>query len=464
MDPLTIAQMVPVALNTISSIKTLLTPPEIPNVPVTRVNNKIFKKGGTIRGYNKYNAPSHGKGGQTVNKNGIPSPGTNNEVEGKESKFTYSTIKNSTYVFTPVDARKVDKIVNKYKNADKSSTDRAAMELEIQRIENENEMKKTRKQTNKFASGGPLTGGLTALSALSEVLGKRNYGMVDPIPTLTSPGVIKGAYQTKTINPNPLAVDQGNLSLDALNQATLTPGSVPNDSNGANSTNPLPDSLTALEGLRTALTVGNSLGLLKGAEKETPIMTDYSKGRSELGKMNANLDVQRQSAAQTSNQMRNINRNSASSYNAYQNREASRVANLQQTLGGINLSEQQMKNNIAMTKAQFETGAARETAQTLRQNRIDNLANQATADGIKSQISGDIMHELDRKSTIINEANIATASRAEGMALMSTMFTNFKPGDYDILYKVASKGPKSLTPDEFIRYQNLEPVKYKDNG
>lgn len=486
MDPLTLIGMVPTAMNTVNSLSSLFQQPYQPQKIYQENSREVFKQGGKIRGHNNYNAPSHTEGGQMVNDQGVPSPNGRNEVEKNESKYTYSNIKNSSYIFTPEDAQKLSKLTKKYSKANTSQLEKNALELEIQRIENNNEMKKKKLTNRKYKYGGnpgdpqyPIVGLGAGVSELMKAMNPTGYlnqpmdyqsnkgkisngrgdTLIDPLQTIDPRSQLLGGKVARLPSKQytPVSTTPSMSAIDLARQTTSNPPNVSTTPVIPSSNNPLKN----LDTLRNLTLAGSSLGLLKGAEKENPIMTNYSSARSEFNKLSNNLDPLKEQVAQSSNQLRNVNRNSASSYNTFANREAQRVGNLQQSLQNINLQERQLGNQIAGQKANFETNVARDNKQTLQQNRVNNQQNQAVSDRIKSEITGDVMSELDRKSTIINNANIATATRAEGMSLMSSMFSNFKPGDYSVVQKVATSGYESLTPEEKNKFDNLQTVQFK---
>lgn len=472
MDPLTLIGAIPTALNTVQSLGSLFQQPYSPPKQYQENSRQVFKKGGSIRGHNKYNAPTHEQGGQLVNDQGIPDPKGTNEIEGTESKYTYTRLNRDPYIFTPEDSQKVSKLAKKYKNANTSDLEKNALELSIQRIENKNEMKKKKQSSNIFRMGGKIKkyndgGGLNAYEQLQRALSTnpnvRGYSTPSqaPVDQLIGAGVRvpkvergPGSYGvTNPIQSNFKA--EYNRPLPKVN-INIPGGDTSTTPTGSQSTS---NPLKTLDTLRNLTLAGSSLGMLKRAEREDPIMTDYSQARGELNKLDSNLDPMREQLAQSSNQMRNVNRNSASSYNSFSNREAQRVANLQQSLSNVTLQERQLANGIAGQRAQFESGVARDNSQTLRQNRINNQTNAATARTYKQGLGNNIDKELDRKSTILNNRNFADATIKEQNALASSLFSNFEANsnDRNILLKIA-RG-ESLTAEEENR--KLELVKYK---
>lgn len=469
MDPLTLIGAIPTALNTVNSLSSLFKQPYMPPKQYQENSREVFKKGGAIRGHNKYNASTHQQGGQLVNNQGIPDPNGDNEIEKKESKYTYTRLskENPTYIFTPEDSQKVEALTKKYKNANTSDLEKNALELSIQRIEKSNEMKKKKQSTNKYMTGGPLPT-LTSL-ALNPLFKKQfgstqdidmagnNLGLLNkdssysqPTPDTLGPGT---KYAAPTIQSGAERYGMGPVKSDGTKSFAkpITPEATQNTSNP----------LKTLDTLRSLTLAGSSLGLLDKADKENPIMTDYSKSRAELNKLNANLDPAREQVTQSSNQLGRINRNSASSYNTFANREAQRVANLQQSLSGVTLQEQQLRNNIAAQKAQFESGVARDNKQTLQQNRINNQQNEAGVAGSKERILQNVMNELDRRSTRENNKNLTEATTAETMALMSNMFPDFDASDpfYQVIVKKAMG--KNLTEEEKEIIKSKEVINFK---
>lgn len=482
MDPISIVKTIPQALSMVTSLGSLFQSPYTPPKVYEENSREVFKAGGKIRGYNKYNAPSHSKGGMAVNDNGMPTPGGTNEIEKNESKYTYSNIKSGTYVFTPEDQKKVTKLTNKYKKADKDPTQKNTLELEIQRVEKANEMKKAKRQEfknggkiKKYNTGGPLGNLEPALRSLQSLFTPMEKGFSTPgdgpaimIPKSTD---FLNDYMQRPISSNEKVVPglkggsptlKSKLGNERVSTDTYTNRAIASTNNQTGNpltSTPKPqkgplDQLNALRDLTMSLSFGSDL--LRRPEREKPIMTDYGKARKEMNKLDANLDPLREQVAQSSNQLRAVNRDRSGSANTMMNREAQRVANLQQSLSQVAMQELNLKNNIAAQRAGFEANVARDNKQTLQQNRINNQQNQAAANRIRSEVNADIVSEIDRKSKVINNANIAKATRDEGMALMSSLFSNFKPQNYDLVYKVATKGYESLSVDEKKTYDNLK--------
>jgi hypothetical protein len=473
MDPLTLIGAIPTALNTVNSLTSLFSNPYMPPKQYQENSREVFSKGGSIRGHNKYDAPHHNQGGQVVNNEGIPDPNGDNEIQLNESKYTYTRLnkKNPTYIFTPEDSQRVSELTKKYKNANTSNLEKNALELSVQRIENENEMKK-KQQIKQYSKGGKIKkyydGGspTDSFKGLTDMFGNaRNYSLPSDRPMQQIPQLpfqeVKSDPRIRPINQTIQPLDTG-LEKRFVDQAKLrTP--VTSSTMASKTSESTSNPLKTLDALRNLTLAGSSLGMLKRAEKEDPIMTDYGQARKQLNKLESNLDPMRQQYAQSSNQLRDVNRNSSSSYNSFSNREAQRVANLQQGLSGITLQEQQMNNQIASQKAQFESGVAQDNKQTLQQNRINNQQNSANSEFIKSQISTDVMAELDRKSTMINQANIAEGNTLESMAYLGTMFENFGPNDMSIVMKVKKQGMSSLTAEEKEQMLNWKPIKHKSD-
>jgi hypothetical protein len=456
MDPLTLIGAIPTALNTIQSLGSLFSKPYNPPKQYQENSREVFKQGGKIRGQNNYDAPSHQQGGQLVNDQGIPSPTGTNEVEKKESKYTYSNIKNESYIFTPEDAKKLNKLTKKYKNANTSQLEKNGLELEIQRIENTNEMKKKQQAKKQFKNGGKIKkynsgGPINPINPLGGLSGLRS-ALGQYAKTRIEDQVIKPLPRNKDLNmtfDGKSTEKKGYFNQDFSSSSTTPPKTSEGTSNP----------LKTLDTLRNVTLAGSSLGLLKGTEKENPIMTNYGPARKELNNLSANLDPLKQQIAQSSNQLRNVNRNSASSYNSFANREAQRVGNQMQSLQGVSLQERQLENQIAGQKSQFESNVARDNSQTLKQNREANLQNEAVADTNRENIGKTILKDIDRRSTIQNNKNFASATTREQISLLNTMFPNIEVGQADVDIILKEGNGETLTAEEKTR--KLELMKFK---
>jgi hypothetical protein len=443
---------IPMAMNTINSLSTLIRGPYVPPKVYNEDSREVFSQGGKLRGHYKYDAPSHAQGGQTVNKDGIPMPDQSNEIEGKESKYTFSRIKDGTYIYTPEDTKKVDKIIKKYKDADSNSLSKNAMEIEMNRLAQNNEMRKKKlnqASTKKYSEGGKIKkynfGGIlgspgNGLLQLSGMLEKIKQGDFSGIHMNTSSSNPTG---TPAVNPLPANTKTGN-----------TPQVTPKE----------PIDLSGVKGLDTLRTIGmigNATQLFSRAETEDPIMADYGKVRKNLNELDANYDPMREQAQQSSNVVRDINRGAATSYQGFAAREAQRVANLTQTMSQLGAQEIQANNQIASTKANVESQIAASNQGTLIQNRINNQMNEAQTRNIKRGISTDILAEIDRRSTIENDKSFAEMTTKEGLALMNTMFPDFGVDANTVMIMQKKMRGEKLTAEETKIIEEMNLVNFK---
>jgi hypothetical protein len=450
-DPLTLASMIPTVMNLGSQIASLVPKREQRNfVPGGTMQ---YKEGGSVRGHKQYNAPTHQQGGQTINENGTPVPGTGHEVEKKESAYKYSKLKNDTYVFP--DSKPVDKLLAKYKNANTNPQAKTALELEMNRLETKNEMKKAKKNKQykdggnvKYSDGNtrhpgnpgnpsnPLTGltGITDLVKMYTKLRGKEVNFDDkafPNQSRDAQSIAKLPQADIKAQANPLSVVdpiKGGMQNKDMTEENLL-NKVNNYSAPITPSNTIDSKSSSFDinkVSRLAGQIGNSLQLFNKAENEKPILTDYSNTRAELGNISNSTDALQQAAAQQTNLTSNMNRSSASSFNQYANRENQNFANLGQTLQNINLQGIQLKNQNAATRAQMESGIAQDNANTLKTNRINNQQNEAQTRTIKKGVSSDMLYELDRQSTIKNNRAFADVTNAEGLAMLSQMFPDFE--------------------------------------
>lgn len=440
-DPITLLGAVPTVMNTLNTLGDVFNNTSKSTREQTQGGRYIYRQGGkTTKSFEQYNAPSHEQGGQNVNEQGIPTANGEHEIEKQENKFTYKNIKRSTYIFPGESAKQVNKLVKKYKNADTDPLVRNTLELEIQKIEQANEMRKAKQnKTKQYKQGGKTyrEGGPTDLLTGNP----RNYSLPSDkqftLPTLPVSNFLNTPKSTEQKLQDTFA--------DYKPSLPKTKVSRPGDT---------------LETLRNISLFGNSLQLFNRAEKENPIFTDYGRANAELNNMSANLDPARENAVQGSNAMRNINRGQVSSYNQFSNRESQRLDSLRKTLGEINLSELGLKNNIAGQRSQMFANQALDNKQTIEQNRINNQMNQANNRNIKRQIGADILYELDRRSTIENNRQLADATVDQGMVILQNMFPNMT-WNVNQVKAVQDYQRKKITKAEYEKIMAQEPVQFK---
>jgi len=451
--------------------------------------NKQLKDGGEVSGFKQYNAPSHEMGGQTINKEGIPTQ-TNPvaEIEGTENSYKYGALPDkagSSYVFS--DANKtsgmVKDIISKYKkkNTDNDLASKAAMEMEIKDVENINEAVNTAKQAvsnmmqmryggePKYTPGGslgyqPLDFSLPQNTSMANIPNRNvqlanvplganarleaqqeqslpNTRKVDPLPTIgNSYDVVanKGTVEsTTTPDPfksiseeSPLEADSNNLNID------------------------LPSIM------RTAGLVAGGIDALSKPDVEKEIQPDFNTSDEKFNAMNATLDQARQDVTGASNRASELNRGASSSYSQFRARELSNIGNLQDSLGQIGMQEQQLRNQILGQQGQYEMQKSTIERNIKQENQVNNMQNKARTQDIRRQFMSDVVAEADRLSTAKNMENINNAKIEEGKALIKMIAPDFDVNSNMVtnLIKV-SKGqikPEDLSDEELIVFTRLK--------
>lgn len=261
-DPLTLASMIPTVMNLGSQIASLVPKREQRNfVPGGTMQ---YKTGGSVRGHKQYNAPSHDQGGQTINENGVPVPNTGHEVQKKEAAYKYSRLKNDTYIFP--DTKALNKLLNKYKDANTNPQAKTALELEINKLEKQNEMKKakTNKEYKKGGNvkyfdgatrnpepkpinpGNPLTGLTGVNSLISSIASMYGKGFSNGIPSTNRMNELMG-------NLSRQAMAGGSRGETAVNQLPQIKGD-PRINRGEKAVNPIPNQMDVVPRSYTKMT------------------------------------------------------------------------------------------------------------------------------------------------------------------------------------------------------------------
>jgi len=411
---------------------------------------KTLEKGGSLEGFKQYNAPSHAQGGQTINNEGDLDMAGQNEIEKKENKITYFNLPDKAgekYIFSDKlgTASKMKEIVNKYsKRKLITDTDRNGIEFEAKLLESENEAKKVQKinkETNEFFLGGELDPLPMKDTPLDPTLAQNIASQfkpagvtTDPIEKLPGAGSTQNKAQEITSKFKPVLNDSKTKEEIKLNIDV--------------------DSI-----LRGGAYATKALSAFGKADKDKVILPDYSKSDAKMNKLNANLTQSKQDVQAASNVMSNINRNSASSFNTFRNRQTQNIANMQNQLGKINLQEQGLKNNISSQQAQYETNKAQNIRNIKDDVQVRNLQNKARQEDLRNSFADSMLGEADRLSMTKNAKELAQMTNQEILSIAQTIQPDFEANAdfYDNLKKYASGEIKwdDLSPQEraVIKYK-----------
>lgn len=387
---------------------------------VDNITFGIMNQGGSISGFKQYDAPTHEDGGAPINEDGTIT--TNNqvgEIEGTENTYTYQNLPNKqqeSYVFSDANetSPKLASIIKKYKkdtsNPDLDEPTRTAMEMEIKGVEAYNEA-------------------INSIKAAVEETIQMKYG--GSTKKYNNGGNIARDYYDGVPQSNPI-----NPSIDFSVLDNIDAGRV----------------------LSTGLNLINARNLFAKPEQEEVVTPDYTQADMRINQLDYNLDQARQDSEAVSNVSSNLNRNAVSSYSAFRTREAQNLANLQDNLANIGLQEQNVRNNILSTQAQYETNKARDIADRITYTNEINAMNRARTQDVQQATINTFMQEADRISQQNNINNLANASIEEGKLILNNMFPDFNIDDNTVneLIKL-SKG--EITKEE-LSEQSLDILKF----
>jgi hypothetical protein len=452
------------------------------------INSNEMKEGGFInQDFKQFDTGSHDSGNDmNVDQNGNVSNNPVAAVQNKENTYRVGT---NNYVMSDtlvnpmtgntfnVDAAKVNK---QHTKADFLPEEKNSLNFKMKSLSMLNDAMRNTSENFQKANGGsiPFTSGTNNYAALAYpmVTGNAfpNYSQRFPMgvdgKSIMPPATFNNQQSTNTphngmvptgdTNPlDPQVVERNDLPQDPTTFGTSINNlkSNPNQSfvNPAQ-TNPL--DITASRnmpafdeysvqpktgnntnynnvaiGLKGAALLKSTFDALSPAEKEDPILPNYSKSDDYFQKANIDYTQAKQDATGASNIGRNVNRSSSSGFAQFQGREANRSANLGDALSRISESQNNQQSQLNVNKAQYEQGKAVDTANRLSQNRINNQQNRATAklagEKLFSELSG-IGTEFNKYQNhldeIKNNKEIANYYIKEGTMLLNTQLDNFK--------------------------------------
>jgi hypothetical protein len=242
-----------------------------------------------------------------------------------------------------------------------------------------------------------------------------------------------------------------------------------------------PRALDARDSNNIALALKGA-GLLKSvadaftpAEKEKTILPDYSKSDNYMASANIDYSQAKQDAMGISNIAANVNRSAGSNnFAAFQGREAARIANLMDSVGNINMQENNQRSNLNLTRGQYEQSKALDTANRETQNRINNQQNQANANFADEKLFSELTSigtEFNQYSNHLrelkNNKEIATYYINEGLAMINSNLSNFNL-DPQFVEKLKSGASMDelvkFYPDQVVKLKTSVDVKNKKNG
>lgn len=280
---------------------------------------------------------------------------------------------------------------------------------------------------------------------------------LDPLPArnITAQQGVTPAYTNPAPQLPNLIQKRGDIVNPDLGDADLDFGTATSEGESTGIKLPSLDKI-----LRAGAYGFNAAQLFQKPLEEDAIIPDYSEADQRFGRMSADLTQARQDAVASSNLARNLSRSSAGSFGQYRARELANIGNLQDSLGRIGASEQQLRNQIAQTQGQYETGKAQDIANRLYQTQQANIQNAAQTRNLRRAVVSDFMAEADRLSTIENNKNFADATIQEGMSILRNKYPDFEINEQVVTeLQQLARGEKDLSElsaksQEIIKFRN----------
>lgn len=413
---------------------------------LTQDTNPYMSHGGTMPGSKSFDGPSHEQGGIQVDANGQQSTNPVAEVEGDEFMHRFSFVPNKgNYIFSKKlgTADMAEGIVDKYskmkghKNPIKDSLVKAAMEFELKNVADLNDMRKAIEQQAaqvEQASNQQVEQGVMRLGGILEKVGLKKY---DNGGGPLQSDINEPLFGLPNISQEALVRSQNKpLSFLDMNRQPQTGFVIPQtlvdmnktytqDVSNSNSTSPVvaPKVSGVSDALRTATMIGDAFQAMRPAEKESPIMTDFSKMRGHLDSLSADLTPAKNAVAGAFNEGNQQIRDGSTSLQSYMTRRMGSTAQQAEALSQIAGKERELRNSISSTKATAEGQMATDDASRKYQNRIDNLQNKAAKEAYIQRL-GDNMLKIAKE---IDGKKINDMRYQEGMD-----FLKFSSELYDI--------------------------------
>jgi len=435
----------------------------------SRIREREKEFGGLItNNFKQYDGGSHSSGtDMPINVNGKLS--LNNSVATVQNKENAFMLGGKPYIMSDVlvnpetgntinvDAAKLNK---KYKNADTNIEEQNALQFNMKRLSNINDMLK---------------------QAVENKSSKQMFLGGDPNDPPKS-GTIFDLGLTVDNNVNPIDV-QVPFNLDFVPSIETDPTGISNKQFpflSRNLTNQNKSFNPKVKGNRSdfnfdipavglkAIALGRSIAdAVTPALKEDLILPDYNKSDRYMGEANVDYSQAKQDAIGVSNISGNVNRSSTSNFANFQAREQARTASLADSIANINMSQANANSQLALTRANYEQSKAVDAANRRYQNRVDNLQNQATADladqklfSELSQIGSEFNKYENFKRQLKNNKELQQYYINEGLAMLNAKHSNVQL-DPDFVNRLKS-GAYSI--DDVVKVVNMSGIKMNPNG
>ncbi len=434
---------------------------EAPITPDTTYNTNPYgkmKTGGLLpAGFVQHNAKSHTDGGQAVDSQGKPNMvAPVAEVQNKEN--VYNNYVYSDMLKNPKTGKTfnidMQKLAKKYKNADTDLLSKTALNVSADNLAKTNDVVRSAVEQEQATIGQmpqapygidlePLpqlpiniVPGQVGIPSVPQELNMNLPHIQNPFETMTGQDV-QDPFDAYTKAPTYInKVMSNRFSSNAPVQAS-TFADAPVDYSGVTGTDDKSGIQDRGFNYNTAALVAKGLGLgdsafraLRPAEVESPILPDYQSANAMMDRASIDLTSSRQNSMGVSNILGNMNRSTSSGFGQYRNREAARIAGLQDNIADITSQERTANSQLDMNRAGAKTNMANATAGALYQNRVDNQQNAAARDAFGSQFASELTQigsslnqysnfqtELANRKDIasLNAQQVVAAAKAKGI-------------------------------------------------
>ena len=412
-----------------------------------------FAKGGILNDqFIQYNTGSHASGKDlAVDDKGNPNPNANNFVQNNETSVS---IDNKQYVMSDtivnpktgntfnIDSMKINK---KYPKARFDFDQKNALEHEMKLLSKGNDLQRA-VESNVHADGGPIAN--TALKPFFDAQRSALPLTNSPFPSYTvQPEFDMTPQQVSDQNPS-LGLDTTDVVNGApeltlgKNLAELPQISLSENNNKApifDKTSSSPSGLDASTANGIALgakglgLVGSIYDATQPALKEPLILPNYTEADNYMKSANIDYTQAKQDAIGVSNIGANMNRGLSSNAAQYQGREQARLAQLQDALSRINMSESNANSQLNLTKGQYETNKAVDTANRKYQREQNQQMNDANKRLFGRQLASDLTQigssfneYAETQKTIENLKEISKFNTTQALAMLQAKYPGWK--------------------------------------
>lgn len=475
-----------------------LKPPE----PMKLNQNPFGKlaKGGILNdNFKQYSTGSHASGNDlSVDVEGNPVPNGENTVQNRENSFK---VGDKQYVFSDVlkkDGIPFNKhamnINKKYPKARFQLDQRSALDLEMEMLAKENDIKRV-ESSNQKAYGGTLDNGdpipassnlewnaqslypITVPSLFPQSVNSmgvtkfrpsQDLGVAPDIQQVNAdaatlygtPGMIENnqmagdgtlATDSTTFGQELTPVGQ-NLSEQGIAQDRNNPIVAKNAVKGSGVLDPKTANALGL-GMKGLALAGSVMDALSPAEKEKLILPDYTKADNYIQSANIDYTQAKQDAQGVSNIAAGTNRSLSSNAASYQGREQSRLAGLSDALGRISEAENNGRSQLNLTKGNYEAGKAADTANRKYQNQQGNMANEANSRFFDrslmsdlSQIGSSLNQYGETQKVIQNQKELNQFQVNQQVQLLNAKYPNVK-----VTPDIIEKLKRGATIDDILK-------------